>query len=80
MGNAKINLKPELKIKVVWKNCERELGRTKPINTNYYKKLKQLSFKEIYVIYLGKNSRYSLYPAAIRKANYNHSIQLETFD
>ena len=36
-ARTKAKLKPKLKVKVVWSNCGRELGRTKSVNENYYK-------------------------------------------
>ena len=34
---AQLKRNPKLKIKLVWKTSERELGRIKSINENYYK-------------------------------------------
>ena len=61
-ANTKANLKPELKIKVSWNTCDKELGgEVKSTYENYLKISlenfqKSLPCKEIYIKYLDKNS------------------------
>ena len=61
-AKTKANLKPELKMKVVWNTCDKERGEEiKSAYENYFKRsLKTLEnslpFREIYVKYLEKNS------------------------
>ena len=61
-AKTEASLKPELKLKVVWNTCDRELGcEIKSVNENYSKSWlekfqKSLPFREIYVKLLEKNS------------------------
>ena len=61
-AKTKANLKPELKIKVAWNPCDKQLsGEIKSAYENYLKSSienleKSLLFGEIYVKYLEKNS------------------------
>ena len=56
------NLKPELRMKVVWSTCDKELGdEMKSVTENYFKSSlenfqKSFAFRETYVRYLEKNS------------------------
>ena len=60
-AKTKASLKPELKVKVVWNTCDKELGsEMDSVNENVFKSSpenfqKSLPFREIYVKYLEQN-------------------------
>ena len=58
-AKTKVNLKPELKLKVFWNTCDKELGGegSLPLKITFFNSLlenlqKSVSFREIYVKYL----------------------------